>query len=313
MPILSNPYPDISLVIPIYNEASGIDTLITRSIHALSRISESFELICVDDGSTDNGLTNLTHWHEQDDRIKIVVLSRNFGHPAAYTAGMTHAKGKYIALMDGDLQDPPELLPEMYEQLRNNPLDIVHGKRQTRAESLPKRLLIHGFHAIFKRFARIHYPDNVGNFSIFNRKVLNAILALPETHRYLPGLRIWVGFRQGFFSYQRAEREEGTPKMSTAQLFRLAFDAIFSFSDFPIKMCLYTGLFGIITGILGFAYSVISKCLGVAPLGWSSTVFSIYFFGSVQLVFLGVLGEYVYRIYKEIQKRPLFIVREFIE
>lgn len=305
----------ISLVIPIFNEELLVDSLIERSFAALQRISPDFEIICVDDGSHDKSLEYLKKWHFIDNRIKIITLSRNFGHQAAYTAGLSYAKGRFIAMMDGDLQDPPELLAEMYAKLlkSDDELDIVYGKRRKRGEELQKALSIRLFHKIFKQISGIDAADNVGNFSMFNERALRAFLSLEERNRYLPGLRFFIGFRQDYVEYDRDDRAAGEAKMTFPKLVRLALDAIFSFSDFPIKLCFWTGLTGIFILVLAALYALISKLTGTAYIGWSSLSLSIYFLGSVQLLFLGVIGEYVFRIYRETQRRPIFIVRNVYE
>jgi dolichol-phosphate mannosyltransferase len=303
----------ISLVIPVYNEELLIEELFTQSMQAMQRVTQEFEIICVDDGSTDSTLQKLIACHQDDKRFKVLVLSRNFGHQAAYTAGLQHAKGEYVAMMDGDLQDPPDLIAEMHRKLITGEYDVVYGKRKGRQEAFMKKMLIKSFHSVFKRLSRIEQADNVGNFSMMNRKALEALLSLREKNRYLPGIRFFIGFRQGYVEYDRQGRSSGEAKMSTKKLFNLAFDAIFSFSNLPIKVCLYTGLVGIIVFMLAGLYVLIDKLTGRALYGWSSTVLSIYFLGSVQLVFLGVLGEYVFRIYRETQNRPMFIVRDYIE
>ncbi len=303
----------ISLVIPVYNEEELIEKLFERTIRAMTSFTDDFEIICVDDGSTDHSLQKLIACHQIDKRFKILILSRNFGHQAAYTAGLSHARGEYVAMMDGDLQDPPELLREMHQKLRDREFDVVYGKRTGRKESFLKRQLIKSFHYVFKRLSRIDQADNVGNFSMMNRQALQALLAMGEKNRYLPGIRFFIGFRQGFVEYNRDDRDSGTAKMNFKKLLALAFDAIFSFSNLPIKVCLYTGLAGIVVFFLAGVYVIIDKLTGHALYGWSSTVLSIYFLGSVQLVFMGILGEYVFRIYRETQNRPVFIVRDFLD
>jgi len=303
----------ISIIIPIYDEEQLIDLLYERVTKALKSITENYEVIFIDDGSRDNSLSKLLDYREKDDRVKVLALSRNFGHQAAYTAGMSHAKGDHIVLMDGDLQDPPELIKEMFEKAVNENFDVVFAKRISRKEGFFKRMLIKFFHYIFYKTSSIHAPGNVGNFCCVNRKALDNMLSLSEKNRYLPGLRFFVGFKQGYIEYSRSEREYGVTKMSTSKLFKLALDAIFSFSNLPLKFCLYIGFIGIIISVTAGAFSFVSKLLGVATPGWSSILLSIYFFGSVQLIFLGVLGEYVYRIYTETQNRPLFIIDRFYD
>jgi len=303
----------LSLIIPLYNEEALVDELIARSSTALQQATDDFEIICVDDGSSDSTLEKLLAHHERDSRIKALVLSRNFGHQSAYTAGLTFARGDCIAMMDGDLQDPPELLSAMFEKLKADNLDVVFGKRIEREEKWPKKQLIGLFHRIFQGVLPNQDVENAGNFSIFSKKVAQAMLSLQEKNRYLPGLRLFVGFKQGYVEYKRPDRKEGTAKMTIGKLVRLAFDAFFSFTDLPLKICLYTGIFGVITFFFALCFTITAKAFGLVPMGWSSTVLSIFFFGSVQLVFIGVLGEYVYRIYRETQNRPIFIVREYIE
>ncbi len=303
----------ISLVIPVYNEEVLIENLFTRVQQSLELVGESFEVILVDDGSSDNTLERLKGCNSADNRFKVLALSRNFGHQAAYTAGLSYAKGRYVAMMDGDLQDPPELIREMFEKIKNENLDIVYGKRNERKERLFKRLLIKLFHFFFGRLSNLENIKQVGNFSIMSRRALDAFLSLQEKNRYLPGLRSFIGFKQGFVTYSRPDREQGEAKMSVLKLFTLAFDAIFSFSNIPVKICLYSGLIGVIFIFLAVFYILIGKLTGMAPLGWSSIILSIYFIGSVQLLSIGILGEYVYRIYKEAQNRPVFFVSTFIE
>ena len=303
----------MSLVIPVYNEEVLIEELFFRTRKAMLSFGEDFEVILVNDGSTDTTLEKLRWCHERDKRFKILALSRNFGHQAAYTAGLNYAKGAYVAMMDGDLQDPPELLPEMYRKLMNEPIDIVYGKRTERKEKFVKRIFIKSFHTIFRSLSHLKDVKQVGNFSILTRNALEAFLRLKEKNRYLPGLRSFIGFKQGYVEYSRPDRFQGEAKMNFVKLFLLAFDAIFAFSSLPVKICLYSGLLGIMLTVFAIVYIVISKMMGLAPVGWSSIILSIYFMGSVQLLFIGILGEYVHRVYKETQNRPIFIVSEFLD
>ena len=303
----------ISVVVPIYNEVELVDDLYARLIKVLQNITSDFEIICVDDGSTDGSLDRLIDYHKKDNRFKVLILSKNFGHQAAYTAGLKYAKGDFVAMMDGDLQDPPELLALMYEKLQNESLDVVYGKRIKRDEPIIKKSLINLFHFVYNYIVKLKEVDNVGNFSIFSRRVSDSMLSLNEKNRYLPGLRSFIGFEQEMFEYQRKDRLKGTPKMNFNKLLRLALDAVFSFSNLPIKICLYAGLSGVVLFFFGLSYSFISKMIGISPTGWSSIILSIYFIGSVQLLFLGILGEYIFRIYVESQNRPLYFIDRFVE
>ena len=301
-----------SLIIPVYNEEGLIEELVARSVRALEAFTTNYEILFVNDGSVDSTLRKLIEARKQNARIKIVDFSRNFGHQAAFTAGLEMALGNYVAMMDGDLQDPPELLAEMYRMIREDGYDIVSGKRQGR-KGKRLRIATNLFHAFFKKVSGIEDMENSGNFSIMNRSAVNAIVQMKETIRYLPGLRSFIGFRQGYVEYIREDRLEGEPKMTLGKLIVLGADAIFSFSKFPIKVCLFLGTIGTIVFFVAGIYALVGKILGFALFGWSSTVLSIYFLGSIQLIFLGVVGEYVYRIYKESQNRPIYLVKKFYD
>lgn len=301
---------EISLVIPVYNEEALIDELISRSHEALRQFSQRFEIIIVDDGSTDGSLQRLIGHQQNNKHLKIISLSRNFGHPAAFTAGLEHAGGEFVAMMDGDLQDPPELLEPMYRELSGGRYDVISGKRIARKGNKTRNWMTSLFHLLFKKAANLDDLENSGNFCMMNRQSLAALLSMSERIRYLPGLRSFIGFRQGFVEYVREERLLGNPKMSNVKLLYLAADAIFSFSRLPIRICLIMGLIGTLIFMAAGVYVLTAKIFGFAIMGWSSTVLSLYFLGSIQLVFLGVLGEYVYRIYKESQKRPLYFIQK---
>lgn len=301
-----------SLIIPVYNEEGLIEELASRSVKAIESFADNYEILFINDGSTDSTLQKLKEIRHHSSHIKIVDLSRNFGHQAAFTAGMELALGNYVALMDGDLQDPPELLAEMYRMIKEEGFDMVSGKRLGR-KGKRLRIATNLFHAIFRKVAGMENMENAGNFSLLNRAALNGLLQMKETIRYLPGLRNYVGFSQGYIEYIREERLEGEPKMTVGKLIVLGADAIFSFSKFPIKVCLFLGTLGTIVFMFAGIYVLVAKIFGFAIIGWSSTVLSIYFLGSIQLIFLGVLGEYVYRIYKESQNRPIYLVKKFYD
>jgi glycosyltransferase involved in cell wall biosynthesis len=304
---------ELSVVIPLYNEESLVDDLAERTLSVLKGITDDFEVLFIDDGSQDGTVEKLIRQRASDPRIKILELSKNFGHQAAFTAGLTYAKGKFTVMMDGDLQDPPEIIPVMHRMLASGEFDVVFGKRTNRPGLKGRNILTRFFHKSFRRFSGFPDIENVGNFSAMDRDALEALLKFRESIRYLPGLRHIIGFRQGFVEYQREERFQGKSKMNYFNLFNLSADAIFSFSRFPIRLCLYLGIIGIVIFFLAGLYTLIAKIAGFAVIGWSSTLLSIYFLGSIQLTFLGVIGEYIYRIYKETQHRPLYFVRKFHE
>jgi dolichol-phosphate mannosyltransferase len=301
-----------SLIIPVYNEEDLIEELTLRTVKAVESFVSNYEILFINDGSTDSTLEKLLLARKQYPRIKIVDLSRNFGHQAAFTAGLEMALGNYVAMMDGDLQDPPELLAEMYIKIKEEGFDIISGKRIGR-KGKRLRMATNLFHAFFKKVANIEDMENSGNFSMMNRAAVNALVKMKESIRYLPGLRSFIGFNHGFVEYIREDRMGGEPKMTLGKLIILGTDAIFSFSNFPIKICLTLGIIGTIVFMIAGIYVLTAKIMGFALYGWSSTVLSIYFLGSIQLIFLGVVGEYVYRIYKESQRRPLYLVKKFYD
>src|SRR5450759_2088831 len=303
----------LSLVIPIFNEEKLIDELIKRTISALDSFIQNYEVIFVDDGSTDESLKKILSWKQKNKKIKVLSLSKNFGHQAAYTAGLEHAKGDIVAMMDGDLQDPPELLSEMYRKIREEDFDIVSGKKIGRKGKKGRILYALLFHLFFKKIGEIKDMENSGNYSMLRREAVDALLMMKEKVRYLPGLRTFIGFKQGYVEFIREDRYKGDPKMSIRKLFILAADAIFSFSRFPIRLCLIMGTIGALVFMGAGIYVIIAKIYGFAVIGWSSTLLSIYFLGSIQLVFMGILGEYVYRSYKETQNRPLYFIRKIYD
>jgi glycosyltransferase involved in cell wall biosynthesis len=303
----------LSLVIPIFNEERLILELVKRTVSSLESFMPDYELIFVDDGSTDSSLSMILELQKGNRKIKIISLSKNFGHQAAYTAGLEHSKGEFVAMMDGDLQDPPELLSEMYRMINEEGYDIVSGKKTGRKGKKGRILYAVIFHLFFRSIGEIKNMENSGNYSMMRREAVDALLTMKEKVRYLPGLRTFIGFRQGYVEFVREDRLNGDPKMSIRKLFVLAADAIFSFSRFPIRFCLILGTIGAVVFMGAGIYVLIAKAYGFALAGWSSTLLSIYFLGSIQLVFLGILGEYVYRSYKESQNRPVYFVKKFYD
>lgn len=303
----------ISVVIPLFNESTLLSRLLKELRNNLRSIGEAFEIVCVDDGSTDDTVEKLLHYKKENKELKIVSLSRNFGLQAALTAGLEYTNGDFVVLMDGDFQDPPELIPTLYAKIKETNADVVSAIRKERNEKFSKRFYINVFHKVFSNISEGNQVEQTGNFGILSRKAVTAILQFSEHNRYFPGIRNFIGFKQDFIMYDRPDRLEGVAKMGRKKLFALAADAIYSFSKWPIKLCLYMGLLGVVVFLLAIVYTLVSKFTGLAPFGWSSTFLAISFFGSVQLTFLGLIGEYIYRIYKEVQKRPIYLVKEIYE
>lgn len=302
--------PEISIVIPVYNEEAIIDLLYDRVMTAISSFTQDFEIICVNDGSADQTLPLLVACHEKDPRFKVIDLSRNFGHQAAVLSGLTHSSGNYIGVMDGDLQDPPEEFSRFYHKLKEG-YDVVYAVRKKRKENILKR----GAYWIYYRFLNsiidFNFPLDSGDFSMVNRKVLNKMLEIPEQSLYLRGTRSWVGYKQIGMEYERSERQAGEAKYDFRMLLKLANNGIFSFSNMPIEFMRKIGYFSLLVSgllILRLFYNYFRY--QSAPEGFATLLIAIVFFGGVQLVSLGILGEYLFRTYNESRDRPLFIVRE---
>lgn len=299
----------ISLVIPIYNEEAIIDELLYRSLATLKEINRPFEIIIVDDGSKDNSLQKLLEHRKNDPRVKVVELSRNFGHQAAFTAGIKRSKGEYTVMMDGDLQDTPELIKDMFEKMKSGSFDIVNGYRKSRTEKGFRGLMFFLFHKLFAIVIGTSDVENIGNFSMIKRNALEAMKQMKEKTRYLPGIRTYVGFKQGFLDYDREDRKEGKPKMRFKHLMKLATDAIFSFSRLPIMICFYLGLLGTLVFLILGLILIIGDSSTNLMTNYKPMLVGLFFLGSIQMTFLGIVGEYVFKGYKESQNRPMYFVR----
>lgn len=300
----------ISLVIPIFNEEELIDQLFARTMSSLKSITDDFEIICIDDGSTDNSLAKLIRCHEEDQRFKVISLSRNFGHQAALLAGLHHARGDSIAMIDGDLQDPPELIGDFYKKI-NEGYQVVYAIRKKRKESPIKRIAYWLFYRIMGSISKVRIAFDSGDFSMITREVLDQMLKVSEQSLFLRGSRSWVGFKQTGIEYEREKRAAGTPKYDFKMLLNLAYNGIFSFSDFPIK---FLWKLGFVTALLSAIYILIifikKIFFGAVPEGFTTLILAIIFFSGVQLICIGILGEYIVRIYDETRKKPHFIVKE---
>jgi len=303
----------ISVVIPLLNEDELVDRLLKEVFQNLKKTEEGFEVVCVDDGSTDATLQKLLKFRENNAELKVISLSRNFGLQAALTAGLEYVTGEYVIIMDGDFQDPPELIPVLFNRLKEKDAEIVSAVREDRSERFTRKIYLNIFHKIFDQLSEEKQVAKTGNFCILNKKAHKAILQFTERNRYLPGIRNFVGFRHEFIIFDRPDRLEGEAKMSRRKLFAMAADAIYSFSKWPIKACLYLGMLGVLIFFGAIIYTLASKFLGFAPIGWSSVFLAVSFFGSVQLTFMGMIGEYVYRIFKEVQNRPVYLIKEIYE
>jgi dolichol-phosphate mannosyltransferase len=300
----------ISLVIPVYNEELIIPALFERTREALTAFTEDFEVILVNDGSADRTLEHLLECRAKDARFKVLDLSRNFGHQSAILAGLSYAKGACIGIMDGDLQDPPELFARFYHKLEEG-YDVVYAVRKKRKEGRFKRGAYWLYYRILANIAGMRFPVDSGDFSLMRKRVVDEMLRLPEQSLFIRGLRFWVGFRQTGLEYERDERLAGEPKYNLRRLYKLATNGIYSFSDFPIRLM---GQMGSLTVFVTVSYSIyiLSKKIlwGEIPEGFTTLILAIFFFGGVQLISIRILGEYVSRIYDQSRNRPLFIVKD---
>ena len=303
----------ISVVIPVYNEEDVIEKTLVRVKEVLDAHTFSFyEIITANDGSSDRTAQVLKKKALEDRNIKIINFSRNFGHEAATTAGLHYADGDYIFVIEADLQDPPELFPEMIKKMEETGADVVYGVRKSRkGESLLKKATSKGFYRTFNLLSDFTFPVDTGDFRLINRKVLNAFNNLGEKKKYVRGLFSWLGFTQEPFYYERARRKAGTSKYNYRKLIRLALDVIFSFSKKPLKIAFSLGLFCILTSLALLIYVMVSKAIYAVP-GWASTVTIIVFFGGIQMFMIGVLGEYLSIIFDEVKKRPEYIITETV-
>jgi|JI10StandDraft_1071094.scaffolds.fasta_scaffold02882_4 glycosyltransferase involved in cell wall biosynthesis len=302
------PFPLISLVLPVFNEAAILETLQDRIDDGLAKAGCRWEVIYVNDGSTDGSSEILTRLAQERPQIRCVHLSRNFGHQSAIHAGLSHAKGDATIIMDSDMQDDPSRLGEFIEAWRNG-ADVVYAVREKRKEAWWKNMLFLGFYRILNRISDIPIPSDAGAFGLVDQRVVQQILQLPEVDRFYPGLRSWVGFRQQGIVVERCARHDDKPRVSLRQLFKLAQSAIFGFSRFPLFIFYALSIASLTVSGSCLTYALISKWFtGLAIPGWASTTTLASFFGGLNALGIAVLGEYVMRIHQQVLGRPNYIV-----
>jgi len=304
----------ISVVVPIFNEEEVLDALHSAVVNVLEEVGEPWEIVYVNDGSTDASAEKLLALQALNPGVTVVELSRNWGHQPALTAGLQVARGEAVVLMDGDFQDPPEVIPDFVEAWRRG-AEVVIAQRRTRKETGFRRVFYPLFYKFMGFLSDYPIPLNAGIFGLLDRRVVNAIVSLSESNRYLPGMRAWVGFKTEVVFYDRHERAAGRPKQTFFRLLKYGLDAIFSFSYKPLRLSLVLGLATATFALLYAVTLVGSRMMGLqlfGPVVWgyTSTIVSVLFVGGIQLICLGILGEYIGRIYDEVKQRPLYIVRE---
>ena len=305
--------PTLAVVIPVFNEQEVIPELLRRLLTVFDNLSEiSTEVVFVDDGSSDQSPMLLAQACATDPRLQLIRLSRNFGHQPALTAGIDHVShADAVITMDADLQDPPELIPELVDAWRAGS-QVVLAVRRSRQDNGVRRFGFDLFHRLFGSLTDFPIECNTGTFGLLDRQAVAALCQLPERHRFFPGLRSWIGFTQARIYYDRQERAAGTPGQTLRRLVHYAFDALFSFSYLPLRLMTYIGVFVAGAGFVAGLFFIIRRLLGIeiAQTGFTTLATLSLFIGGIQLIGIGILGEYLGRIYDEVKKRPLYVVRK---
>ncbi|MDD4616586.1 MAG: glycosyltransferase family 2 protein [Alphaproteobacteria bacterium] len=303
----------LSVILPFHNESAGVRHLLERLYPALGKLGLSYEIICVDDGSSDFTFETLVHERQFDQRLKIVRFARNFGKETALTCGLHLAKGQVAVTMDSDLQHPPEIIPALLQKWHEG-FEVVHATRANRKTDGPlRRCFSRAFYSIFRRIADIEMPEGAGDFCLFDRKAIDAMNALPERNRFMKGLTSWVGFRQATVPFDVEPRDSGMSNWNFFRLLRFAIDGISAFSTLPLRVWTWCGMLVSFGAILYAAYLVADTLIyGVNVPGYASTMVGILFLGGLQLMSLGVIGEYLGRIFTEVKARPLYFISERI-
>lgn len=301
----------LDVVVPIYEEEEILASLHERLMAVLEELPAETRVIYVDDGSRDGSAQMLAGWAESDPRVAVVHLSRNFGQQLAITAGLEVTDADAVVVLDGDLQDPPEVIPRLVEKWKEG-YEVVYGIKRDRKEAWPKRVLFSLFYAILNRLSPLEIPAHAGNFSLMDGSVVSVINAMPERHRYVSGLRAYVGGRQTGVEFERAARFAGEPRQSPLKLLRMALDAFFAFSDLPLRVATVLGFLVSGLAFLVLIWVLVARLVtGAAIPGWASVMTSVLFLGGIQLMALGLLGEYLGRVYDETKGRPAYVVGRY--
>ncbi|MDE2363635.1 MAG: glycosyltransferase family 2 protein [Hyphomicrobiales bacterium] len=309
MPSKANPAPELTVVVPVFNEAANIGELVRRLAAALATCVASFEIVFVDDGSSDGTLAALCAARDADPRVDAISFSRNFGKEVAIAAGLDHARGRAVVIIDADLQHPPEVIPAMIAKWREG-YENVYGQRTDRMGDAPlRRALTRRFYTLFEQFGETPLPPGAGDFRLLDRKAVNALLRMRERARFSKGLYAWIGFKSIGVPFAVAERANGASKFSYGKLTRFALDGLTSFSTLPLKVWTFIGMTISFFALTATAYFIARTMMsGVDVPGYASLIVSVMFFAGVQLLSLGVIGEYIGRIFAEVKGRPLYIV-----
>lgn len=304
--------PIYSIVVPVFNEAESLSYLYKQVIEVLEKIGEPFELVFVNDGSSDRSYQIMQVLHERDPRVRVIDFSRNFGHQIAISAGLDYARGQAVIIIDADLQDPPEVIPALIACWKNG-AEVVYAQRSQRKGETPLKLLTAAaFYHLITHLTSVDIPRDAGDFRLLDRRVVDVLVKMREQHRFMRGLSAWVGFRQKAVPYIRHERFAGTTKYPLRKMISFSLDAITSFSHVPLKLATSFGFILAGISLVGILIAVILRIFTGAIVGQASTLILVLFLGGIQLIFLGIIGEYLGRIYDEVRARPLYIVREVL-
>jgi len=301
----------LSVIVPCYNEEAVLRATHARLNEVLSQITDDYELVFVNDGSADETQQILTLLQRQDPHTRVLLLSRNFGHQIAVTAGLEVASGDAVVIIDADLQDPPEVIPQMMERWREGN-DVVYGiRREREGESKFKIWTSKVFYRLINRLSETKMPLDTGDFRLLDRRVVEVVKTMPERARFLRGMVSWAGFRQVSISFDRAPRHAGASHYPLRKMISFAMDGIISFSLVPLKIAIWIGFLSIWIAVAGIIVAIVDRMLNnQLPRGWASLFVAVLFMGGVQLVSLGIIGEYLGRIYTEVKRRPLYVVQE---
>lgn len=301
---------ELSVIVPLFNEEQNIGALNERIITVLASMPISNEVIYINDGSKDKTLPLVIGLTHQFPNVKYIDFSRNFGHQQAISAGIQYAKGKYLVIMDGDGQDPPELIPELYEKACSG-FEVVYAKRKKRqGEGVLKKFTAKLFYRILAKITNIEIPLDTGDFRIIHQKVQRILNQMPEQHKYIRGQIAWIGFNQTFIEYDREERMSGQTKFTYRKMVGFAIDGISGFSTWPLKVATISGFIVSFISFMLIIYSLYQKFFGETEKGWTSLNISVLFIGGIQLIGIGILGEYLGRVSENVKNRPHFIVRD---
>lgn len=302
---------DLSIIIPIYNEEANINYLYQRLKPILQQMGVAYELIFVNDGSIDKSLVLIKALAGADPKLKYIDFSRNFGHQIAITAGLENSSGKAVVFIDADLQDPPELIPQLFSKWQEG-YQVVYAKRRSRkGEGYMKRMTAKMFYRLLSRITTVYIPIDTGDFRIVDRKVINILKQMPEQHKFLRGQISWIGFNQTYIEYDRNERKAGKTNYTYKKMFSLAIDGITSFSNFPLRFATYTGFFVSAIAFFLIIYALYGRfILKSNQPGWTSLMLSVLFIGGIQLLCIGIIGEYISRMSSNVRNRPLYVIKE---